>query len=378
MMMISMNANKNITARPGIALLAVLMIVMVITIMALGFLSRSDVELACGRNMEVRAQMDYLAESGLEHARGLILNPQDVGAEFWVGATAQQLVAGSDDYYDVNVVKLGERNYQIICEAYRQKAGDRIGRSSLEAELRLDPCIAYWAGLDTTVWLQMTINGDVYCGGTLTNNVSIDGDAFAAGTIGGVSITGRKNESVASAPVTWPNLAVADFEPTYYIGSTSYPAQQIIDVNIPTPSSLTGVWYRIGDVNMPGNVTVNGTLVIDGTLRISGVNNVITAEPNFPALLVTGQVVMEDGSALEVRGLAQIDQQITADPSATSASIQVIGGLFIANGGVTSDKVLVNITAAPAIASIETWSATGVPRRWGPAAGAFFRSIERR
>ena len=129
---------------------------------------------------------------------------------------------------------------------------------------------------------------------------------------------------------------------------------------------------------MPGDVTVNGTLVVDGTLRISGVNNVITAESNFPALLVTGQVVMEDGSALVVRGLAQIDQQITADQNATSASIQVIGGLFVANGGVISDKVLVNITAAPAIASIETWLATGVPRRWGPAGGAFFRSIERR
>ena len=376
--MISMNANKNITARPGIALLAVLMIVMVITIMALGFLSRSDVELACGRNMEVRAQMDYLAESGLEHARGLVLNPQDVTTEYWAGEPLQQLFAGSDDYYDVNVVKLGERNYQIICEAYRQKAGDRIGRSSLEAELRLDPCIAYWAGLDTTVWPGMTINGDVYCGGNLTNNGAINGDVFAIGTIGGTNPQGQKKPA-AEANVIWPNLAVTDFEPTYYIGSTSYLAQQIIDVNIPTPSNLTGVWYRIGDVNMPGNVTVNGTVVVDGTLRISGVNNVITAKPNFPALLVTGQVVMEDGSALVVTGLAQIDQQITADPNATSASIQVIGGLFIANGGVTSDKVLVNITAAPAIASIETWSATGVPpRRWGPAGGAFFRSIERR
>jgi type II secretory pathway component PulK len=98
-MMISMNANKNITARPGVALLAVLMIVMVITIMALGFLSRSDVELACGENMALRTQMDHLAESGLEHARGLVLNPQDVGAEYWTGESLAQLVADSGDYY---------------------------------------------------------------------------------------------------------------------------------------------------------------------------------------------------------------------------------------------------------------------------------------
>jgi len=384
-MMISMNANKNITAREGFALLAVLMIVMVITVMALGFLSRSDVELACGENMVMRTQMDYLAESGLEHARGLILNPQDIGSEDWT-ATAQQLVAGSADYYDLVVTRDTDPNgtdptyrcnYTIDCNSYRLSGGERIGRSNLRATLRLDPCIAYWAGSDTTMWAQMTINGDVYCGGNLTNNGDINGDVFAVGAIGGTHPQGQK-EPAAEADVIWPNLAVADFEPTYCIGSTSYPAQQIIDVNIPAPSNLTGVWYHIGDVNMPGNVTVNGTLVVDGTLRISGVNNVITAEPYFPALLVTGQVVMEDGSSLVVGGLAQINQQITADPNATSASIQVIGGLFIGNGGVTSDKVLVNITAAPAIASIETWSATGVPRRWGPAGGAFFRSIERR
>ncbi len=81
------------------------MIVMVIAILSLGFLSRSDVELACGRNMELRAQMDYLAESGLEHARGLILNPQDVASEYWPGEELQQLVTGSSDYYDLVVAR---------------------------------------------------------------------------------------------------------------------------------------------------------------------------------------------------------------------------------------------------------------------------------
>ena len=72
--MTSINANKEIQARPGVALLAVLMVIMVITVLALGFLSRSDVELACGHNLATRVQMDYLAESGLEHARGLVLD----------------------------------------------------------------------------------------------------------------------------------------------------------------------------------------------------------------------------------------------------------------------------------------------------------------
>lgn len=378
-----MNANKNITARPGIALLAVLMIVMVITVMALGFLSRSDVELACGRNMEVRAQMDYLAESGLEHARGLILHPQDI-SEDWTGATAQQLVAGSDDYYDLAVDQDDTDfcNYTIDCNSYRLSGGERIGRSNLRATLRIDPAIAYWAGSDTTVSEQITINGDVYCNGSMANNGIINGDVFANGAISGLGISGQRTV-VTEAPVTWPNLLESDFGPTYFLGAANYSAE-IVDGNHPGGSfgpwaaNPAGIRYCSGNLELPGDVNIIGTLVVTGDLTISGANNSITATKNYPALLVGGGVAMKDGSALAIRGLAQIAQQITADPNATSASIQVIGALFIANGGVTSDKILVNISAAPAIASIETWPAANTNRRWEPAGGAFFRSIERR
>jgi len=363
-------------------LLVVLFIVMAITVLSLGFVSRSDVELACGQNMILRVEMDYLAESGLEHARGLILNPQDGGSEYWTGATSQQLVAGSGNYYDLVVVRddtdpTDRCNYIIDCNSYRLQGADTIGRSSVRAILRLNPCIAFWTGSSTTLSPQVTINGDVYCTGDLTNNGIIGGDVFAKGTITGANIEGQK-QVVTEAPVVWPNLAVADFEPTYYIGSTPYSAQQIVDVNIPTLNPLTGVWYCAGDVNMPGGATINGTLVVNGNLTISGLNNVITAEKNFPALLVTGQVIMKDGGSLVIRGLAQIGGPITDDPNTINANVSVTGGLFIANSGVTSDKVIVNITAAPAIASIETWPAVNTASRWRPAAGAFYRSIERR
>ena len=93
-------ANKNF--RKGAALLVVLFIIMVITVLSLGFLSQSDVELACGRNMLLRTEMDYLAESGLEQGRGLILNPQDVEGDYYQGAAGLQLVDGSDNYYDIS------------------------------------------------------------------------------------------------------------------------------------------------------------------------------------------------------------------------------------------------------------------------------------
>ncbi|MGB8225757.1 MAG: hypothetical protein WCE45_02655, partial [Sedimentisphaerales bacterium] len=62
----------------GMALLIILLLVAMITIIGLGFIVRGDTELLCGRNMELRADMDSLAESGLEHAKGLIMYPQDL------------------------------------------------------------------------------------------------------------------------------------------------------------------------------------------------------------------------------------------------------------------------------------------------------------
>jgi len=388
-----MNGRRNKINRPGAALLVVLFVVMAVTVLSLGFLSRSDVELACGKNMILRTQMDYMAESGLEHARGLILNPQDVNSEYWTGAVGQQLVEDSDDYYDITVVRddsdpANRCNYIIDCNSYRLKAGEKVGRSSLEAELRFDPCIAYWAGADTTILQRITINGDVYCDGALSNNGYISGDVFASGTISGANIDGHINQTVVGAPVSWPGLDINDFSSNYYIDSASYSVEVVAGPNIssvgPSGNNPAGIHYCNDPnnlVSLNGNVIINGTLVVNGDLTISGTNNVISAMKNFPALLVSGKVVMENGGTLEVRGLAQVSEGIAIGGGSQNVGIDVIGGLFIANGnidGLSSSLNSINITAAPAIASIQTWPVAGTARRWCPAAGAFFRSIRRK
>jgi hypothetical protein len=146
-----MKAKRNTTNRQGLALLVVLFIVMTVTIVSLGFLSRSDVELACGKNMILRTQMDYLAESGLEHARGLLVNPPDPNLGYWAGADGLQIVEDSNDYYDVDVIQLpldpcdpNVCDYEITSTAYRDRNGVRVGESILKAELHIDPNTAYW------------------------------------------------------------------------------------------------------------------------------------------------------------------------------------------------------------------------------------------
>jgi cytoskeletal protein CcmA (bactofilin family) len=340
--------------RKGSALLVVLLIVMAITILSLGFLSRSDVELACGENMILKTQMDYLAESGLEHARGFILNDSNCLGDWAV--PGRQLVDGSDDYYDVNVVKLSDCNYQITCNAYREKSGERIGQSSLEAELRLDPCIAFWAGATTTISQRVTIHGDVYCNGALTNSGTINGDVFADSLSG--SITGRL-KARGDLSLAWPQIVVGDYSH----------AQTITDPNLFGP--YTGVVYCPKDINLSSDVNITGMLIVDANLTVTGSGNVITAGKDLPAMLVTGNLRIRTGSSLDVYGLAVVKGGVRND---TGGNVNISGGLFVQT--TFTGFGYMTITAAPLKAAIYHWPG-GVKDRWSPAAGAFFKSIGR-
>lgn len=294
----------------GSVLLVVLFVIMAITVLSLGFLIRSDAELACGQNMSMRIQMDQLVDSGLQHAKGLILNPQDIAGEYWTGATDQQLVADTNDYYDVAVTRddsdaNDQCNYTIDCNAYRVSGGEHIARSDLTAELRLDPCVALWIGTGTTLWVGLKVYGDVYCSGSLVNQGTIDGDVFASGTISGFDPNGRKNQSVTQTPVTWPGITVQDF------------------------LSRCSEHYT-GGYTLTGNAHIyDGMLLVEGSLTVRGTNNVITAGKNVPALYVTDDLIIEKGASLEITGLAVIgrDLRIGGD-----TDLDVLGGMFVCRG----------------------------------------------
>ncbi|MDD5327769.1 MAG: hypothetical protein PHY02_08160 [Phycisphaerae bacterium] len=356
-----MKNRRNRTNRKGMALLVVLFIVMAITILSLGFLSRSDVELACGENMILRTQMDYLAESGLEHARGLILNDSNCLGNWEVAG--QQLTAGADDYYDVAVVKSGAYNYQITSDAYREKNGERVGRSSLEAELRLDPCIAFWTETSTTVPGSVTITGDVYCNGTLTNNGTVGGDVFAAALSGTKNPTGHL-KAIGDLSLTWPQIEVTDYSYNQTTEANSF------------SGDFSGVLYCSNDIELPGNVSITGMLIVDANLTITGSGNVITAGEdsageNFPAMLVTGDLIIASSSGLNVNGLVVVNGAVQI-----GGTTSINGGLFVGSGIAYSGGSM-TITAVPSKTAITTWPSPGNPERWSPVAGAFFKSIDR-
>ena len=325
-------------ARDGGALLVVLIVVMAITIVSIGFIGKSDVELACGENMTLRTEMDHLAESAIQHARGLILNPQDASAEYWTGATGLQLAGGSDDYYDVAITRgdansTNRCNYTVTCSSYRSIGGEITGRSRLGAKVRLDPCIALWTGADNTAWTGTTVNGDVLCDGVLTNNGVINGDVFGDALIGSGSTSGQR-KAVTQLSLQWPSLNAGNFGPVYYINSTVYPARILSPgtyTNLnwgPSSGNPAGVCYCNGDLELREKMQIEGMLVVNGNLTITDDLNVITAVKNFPALLVEGDVSIErDHSELEINGLAIVKGRLHVNLDADD--LTVTGGLFV-------------------------------------------------
>jgi Concanavalin A-like lectin/glucanases superfamily len=361
-------------ARKGVALIVVLGLVMAITVLSLGFLTRSEIEMVCGENMALRMQMDQTAASALEHARGLILNPPDESLDqgYWTGATALQLDSSSDDFYDVNIAIDGSDHcdYDISCEAYRLENGVKVGRSTLSAQLRLDPSIALWLGTTTALPQGLSITGDVYCAGLLDNEATIDGDLFASLATGS-DPTGRVTFTVTgfAAPLNWPEIGIADFTPSYQIGEASYGSTTIATMTHPTgtfePTNTNpaGVRYRNGNAALAGNVNITGLLVVNGDLRVSGSDNTISAVQSFPTLLVSGDLIIEAGGHLIINGLALVEGEthVSADATVTT----VTGGLFVDDGlwettaDISGNDLTGNVYGAP------TWNPSG-----GQSAGA--------
>jgi len=131
-------------ARPGMALLVVLFIVMGITLFSMAYVARCDSELLCAKNMSLRVRMEYLSQSALQHARALIIGPPNVIPIGYSQELGLQF-EGGNEYYDLTisdpvVLDPGDPNisqyiYQVQCSGYKQVGGEISARSDLNAQI---------------------------------------------------------------------------------------------------------------------------------------------------------------------------------------------------------------------------------------------------
>ena len=77
--------------------MVVLFIVAAISVLSFGYVVKADRELSCAENTDFRMEMDYLGQTALNHAKMLVLNPQDVttGSDgYWQGGENLQIKSG--------------------------------------------------------------------------------------------------------------------------------------------------------------------------------------------------------------------------------------------------------------------------------------------
>ena len=387
--------NKN--CKSGAALLIVLFVIMVITMVGMGFIASTDSELACGNNMVLRVQMDNLAKSGLEHAKGLLTNPWDVSVssgKYWLGQTGIRF-DGGNDYYDIQILKdsagtTPRSQYAITSTGYRTRNGDRIGQSSLSAKLRFDPAIALWCEGAVNLSSGYTINGDAYSKGIFSNNAMINGDVYSSGLITNTgTITGQKSQSVAQKPVEFSNINYADFTTSYnHEDGLTHSVAQIIPGTysglswIHSASNPAGVFYCNGNLRLDGNMNIDGMLVVNGTLTIAGTGNTINAVRNYPAAVVNGRLLIRSGAALTVNGLVQIKDDVSVVFASVNVNVRINGALYVHSGPMgwfTSGMGSFVINADPIEAAIQIWpsSTPGQPYRWLSAGGAYIKTVSR-
>jgi len=383
-----MKCYKKYSREKGMALIVILLFVAVVMVVGLRFIVRGDAELLFGQNMELKADVDYLTESGLEHVRGLILNPQDVPADYWAGATGVQINPGSNDYYDVSVSQLSPFDYEITSFGYREDGGQVTAQGSLTAELRLNPCIVYWQSTKENVLASVVINGDAYFGDDITNRGDIFGDVYSADDVTNTwpgYIQGQIYEDVSKPPIDLPGVSVDDFKWKYYIGASSYSVGQIVPGEYgnltlgPSGTNPAGIYYCNGWLDITGNSSINGTLVVKESLKIRSSGKLtIQSVKNFPALIVGHDLRTENSyTSLTATGYVQVGHHIDMTDK-VGCSITINGALYVLGDGIkNSSNGSISVNGMPHKACLAMWSSNGDLARWSPAAGAFYKSITR-
>jgi len=136
--------------RRGGVLVTVLFVIMAITVLSLGLFARTDMNLACGKNLSLRIQTDALAHSGLQCARAMVLSPSNpVPLDAWSGPVAFD---GLDSTLHCEltigapvVTAAADPNepstytYPVFCRAYKQINTDLAAESRLYGDLFHDP-----------------------------------------------------------------------------------------------------------------------------------------------------------------------------------------------------------------------------------------------
>ena len=103
----------------------------------------------------------------------------------------------------------------------------------------------------------------------------------------------------------------------------------------------------------------------------------ITATKNYPAIIVNGDLTVENAATVSIEGLVCAHSMTVA---ADADNITILGALFLRDTGINQDPLYsgdITVTTAPMISSVNLIPASAPDIKWSPAGDAFFKYIRR-
>jgi len=275
----------------GVILVACYMVIVVLTIMGVGFISRS----VSGKNLAQRyvdsARAFWLSEAGIARALNQLRSDYYVsGEDLWSGV----LIQGS---YSVDVDILGEMR-KVTARSTVPATGQIRAQHVIEAMISSGTPDNFY---DHAVYSA----GDVDFKG---NSYIIDGDVLYAGD-SYIQNPGNINGVVTEDPLASP-LARFDFEELLGISATQgnvYDASRLQDVKNGTDSFPGSFWYEEPtDPADPATGTPNVVYVLTDLQLNGNIGNI----GGF--YVVVGDVITNPGSVedLTIDGSGQVDGMI--------------------------------------------------------------------
>jgi hypothetical protein len=297
--------------RRAYILIVVLGLMAVVTTLGWAFLDANSTVMAEGVNWTAAIRAQYLAESGAALGRHYLMYPPTTVAcgGYWTGAS-NIAVDATSDYTNVSVVQSGtDPNLFTISAAgvARNPDGSISGTHTVTTQV-LRPsdgkwhfCQAYLGTANQSLPSSVRVNGDIHVNGQLTSWAWCQGRVSATTGITWLG-SGPAASLTSPAPAILLPTATPSRYTTYTLNGVTYNAYTYTkqDMGESDANTLNAqdwsttnpgrIIYRLGELRLKANVNLNGTLVVAGNLRIDDKTDVVTAQPDFPALVVTGYI----------------------------------------------------------------------------------------
>jgi len=373
--------------RRGYVLVFVLGITAVVTSLGLAYMSANGtvMQQAVNRYTAVRAQ--YLAESGVVLARHYLQYPQTaVGYDDYIRTLTGVAIDTTSDTVSATVTQDNATTgqYTVSAQSLVYAPGSTTtvaAKQRVRATLIVPPVKwrlkqALLANTSLNSPATVTVNGNVHANGNLSGLGPCSGTASATGLATWVSLPLPSAILPNQPAVSVPTIDITQYT-TYRVNRTNYSATAFSSTNIKAADAVTlnamnlsatnpGRLFVVkkGTFSIEESVTLDGSLLVEGDLKVKATPVNIIARSNYPALVVTGDIIFEDANYVLTTSGAVLCAGSIKDKSLLKPDRMSVGGCLVSGGGflLTSLTSNVSLTWDSAKATFWNFAETNNPK----------------